>query len=486
MLSIQGLESVLPLAELMDRNNLMVVPVQGTPLDALVKATRSTPQFAVPVATGQPGFDVATQDIAYMANTPSSATGLCEHDMVQEELVEMAAKAVRGHLLVLRTAVMPAIVALHDAVAKAMGDMPASRMLGMEVKVYDLPAPMKAAAIESLISKWEGVPFASPPLRLKCPDVTMEKLRELMKTGSAAFDAEVDKWIAIKGDTFFLQAWEDIFQTKNDHFEKFSKAMECREEGLDRALFTFLVARKIYDDPIEGTTMSLPRFKELACDFRDQAAGYLRRGLDEWEKVKQQKRMIRSVEGDKIITVNENVYRPWIVEKGGDNDILLGNLATRAGFTTEEQLTQNAENLKGAWMRVLARTGSAERTERFTTLKQILLSEFRKSVNDLKGDVDGPDASAAEREEVLKRFEKLVRALTPTDCTDLYKLCIELICRARFYKLPEAETFFKQMMQIEKDEPGISAREASTIATIDYIATWVAEQMKVIRVGQQY
>jgi len=154
---------------------------------------------------------------------------------------------------------------------------------------------------------------------------------------------------------------------------------------------------------------------------------------------------------------------------------------TKSGYTTEEQFVQNAETLKAAWTRLLTRTSAADRTERFTLLKQILNSEFRKSINDLKGDVDGPDASAAERAEVLKRFAQLVAALRPSDCTDLYVLCTKLVCRARFYKVPEAEEFFLQMMQIEKDEPGISPRDASTIATIDYIACWVAEQFKVIR-----
>lgn len=481
MLSVNSLEAVLPLAELMDRNNLMVTPIEGTPLDELVKATRTTEKFAQPLDGKQGEYVVMTHDIAYMANKVNAATGVCDHHIAQDALVEMASKAVKNYLVVLRTAIKPAIMELHDAVAKLMSDMPTSKLLGWSVKSFDLPAPMKSSAIEGLISKWEGVPYASPALRMKCPDVTMDQLRTLMKTGAAGFDGDIDKWIAVKGDSWFLQLWEDLFQTKNDRFSKFNQAVECREEGLDRSLAVFLIARKLAEDPIEGINMSLPALKALASEFRDQAASRIQRGLEEWAKVLQRKQLVRSTD-DNCIVVNENVYRPWIMDKGGDIDILLGNLATKSGFTTEEQLTQNAERLKAAWTRVLTRTSAADRTERFTLLKQILSSEFRKSVSDLKGDVDGPDASAGERAEVLKRFSQLVTMLRPSDCTDLYVLCTKLVCRARFYKVPEAEEFFLQMMQIEKDEPGISPRDASTIATLDYIACYVADQFKVLRV----
>lgn len=481
MLSQQSLEAVLPLAEVMDRNSVIVTPVTGTPLDQLVNATRSGPQFAIPVDGKAGQFNPDIFNIGYMANQPSQATGVCEHDVAQDNIVEMAARGVRGHLMVIRSAVIPAIIELHDAVEKQMDSMPTSKILGMEVKIFDLPAPMKSPAIEGLISKWQGVPFASPALRMKCPDMSMEDIRELMKTGASGFDADVDKWIAIKGDSFFLQLWEDIFQTKNSNFERFNQAVECREEGLDRSVAIFLIARKLVDEAPEGTRMSLPALRELAQQYRDQAAAKIQRGLDDWANVKKRKQLVKKVDG-RCILVNECVYRPWIAD-GGDNDVLFGNLVKQTNYTSVDQFKNAAGELKTAWNRTVATSGTAEKSERFLLLKQMLLGEFRKSVSDLADLDGGPDASAAERVEVINRFRAELNTLREIDTLDRYQLCVKLVCRSRFFKIPDAEDFVLQMMKIEKDNPNITAREAATIATIDYIACWVAEMFRVSAVG---
>lgn len=482
MLSRQSLEAATPLTTLMDRHNVVITPVQGSPLDQLVNATRSGPQFAYPVDGKQGEFQPNVFDIEYMANKVNDATGVCDHSVAQDAIVDMAARAVRAHLTVIRSVILPAVNDLHDTVAKAMSDVPASKILGMEVKVHDLPLPMKSGAIENLISKFEGVPHASPALRMKCPDITMDDLADLMKTGAAGFDGDVKKWIAIKGESFFLQLWEDIFQTKNDHFDKFSDAVECREEGLDRSLAIFLIARKLFETPVEGTRMSLPALKSLAAEYRDQAAAKIRRALDEQANVKKRKTLVKKVD-DKCVIVNECVYRPWVMDQSGDNDVLFGNLVKKTGYTTVDQLSENASELKAAWMRVVSVSATADRTERFLQLKQMLLSEFRKSVNDLASDVQGPDASAGDRVAVIDRFRAELSVLREVDCQDLYTLCVKLITRARFYKVGDAEDFMLQMLKIEKDNPDITPREAATIATVDYIATWVAEMFKVSSVG---
>lgn len=484
MLSLNSLEAATPLTEIMDRSNLMVLAAPGSPLEQLVNATRSNARFALPVEGKQGQFYPSTYDIEYIANKRNDS-GVCEHDVVQDQIVEMAARAVRGHLIVIRNAVIPAIMQLHDCVAKAMSAMPVSSLLGMEVKIFDLPQPLKSPAIENLISKFEGVPHDSPALRMKCPDIQMDDLRTLMKTAAGGFDGDVDKWIAIKGDSFFLQLWEDVFQTKNDRFGKFGDAVECREEGLDRSLAIFLIARKLYEDPIEGIRMALPAFKSLAAQYRDQAAAKIRRALDDWELVKRRKLLVKKVD-QKCVVVNEVVYRPWIMEGNGDNDILFGNLVKQTGFTTVDQFTDNASALKAAWNRTAAASATGDRAARFLQLKELLLSEFRKSISDLKGDVEGPDTSAAERDDVFKRFRAELAKVRDTDVESVeqfYPLCLKLVCRSRFYKVPDAENFICQMMKIEKDNPGITPREASTIATVDYIASWVADMFKVVPVG---
>lgn len=477
MLNRESLEAALPLAELMDRANLVVRPRDGSPLAELVAATRSDTKFALPVEGKVGEVMPSIFDIEYIANTPNPATGVCEHDVALDALVELGVQGAQGYQQVIKNGVIPAVLELQANVAKAMQDMPVSALLGMEVKIYDLPLPIKSPAIEGLISKWLPTPLASPALRMRCPDVTMEELCDLMKTGAAGFDSEVTKWVATKGESWFLQLWEDIFQTKNDRFDKFNDAVGDRDEGLDRSLAIFLIARKLVDDPVEGTSMSLPALKSLASEYRNQAAGRIERAMDDWANVKKRDILVKRTD-DKCVTVNEVVYRPWIMA-GGSNELLFGSLAKRTGFITTQQIDAAAEDLKAAWMRLAASTKATERTQRFLQLKEMLYSEFRKSVNEYKGDADGADASAYEREKVLGLFRTELAKFNANNVDDLYAVCLKLICRSRFYKI-ECEGFIQTMMKVEQENPNISAREASTIAIIEYISTWVAGQFLVV------
>ncbi len=480
MLCIEALETALPLTDRLDRAGVIVRPVSGTPLDMVVQATRSSQQFAIPVE-GSTTFQPNLYDIAFIANARDIATDTCAHDVALDHIVAMAAKAVQGHLAVIRNGVVPAILSLHDAVKRGMQDLQASSILGLEVKVWDLPLPMKNAALAGLISKFESTPLDSPALKMKCPDITMAELLDLMHTGAKGFDSDIDTWVLTKGDSFFLQLWEDIFTTKNDHFDRFIDAINCREQGLDRSLAIFLIARKLMDEPLAGTPMALPAFKMLAAEYRNQAAAKLARSLDEWSGLKKSKIMVKTIE-DKAVLVNECVYRPWIAS-GGDVEVLLGSLVTNARYVTAKQLDDNAAELKRAWTRHVSLSGVIEKSNRFIQIKQMLLAEFRRSLNELKGDVDGPDVGADERDQVLKLFRAELDKAKESHCDDLYNLCLKLICRSRFVKV-DAEDFLMDMQRIQKDNPACSPREAATVAAMEYIANWVGEQFQVAQVNR--
>jgi hypothetical protein len=477
MLCREALESALPLTERLDRAGKIVHAVTGTPLDMMVRASRSGPNFSIQVGTV---YQPSIADIEYLANARDGIDGTCEHDVVSDQMIAMAAQGVRNHLVVVRTGVKPAILALHDAVKQKMTDLPTSSILGMEVKIHDLPEPMKNAAIEGLISKFETVPLESPALRMRCPQVDLDQLKELLHTGARGFDADVDQWIAVKGDSWFLQLWDDIFTTKNDHWDSFRDAIECRECGLDRAMAIFLIANKLSENAIEGITMALPAFQALAQQYRDQAAAKIRRALDDWAATVKRQILVKQVNG-RCVTVNECVYRPWIAA-GGSNDLLFGSLISGAGYISVPQIDGNAAELQRAWNRQVGLTNNVEAGARFNALKQILFAEYRKSNNDLK-DEGSVDVSAAARETMLAKFKNELNQVKESDCANLYTVCLKLICRSRFDGT-DAEEFLLNMQSIQEQNPDLDVREAATIATIDYIACWVADQFRVTDVGR--
>jgi hypothetical protein len=481
MLAIQAIETALPLAERCDRAGVIVLPVTNTPLDLLVRATRSDTQFAVPVDGKLGEYQPSVYDIEYIANKVNDATGVCEHNVTMDHLVELGANAVRQHLYVVRNLVKPAVLDLAQKVGTALDNMPAGQVLGLELKIFDLPAPMKNPALDSLTSKFEETPLASPSLNVKCPDIQMDELRELLHTGAKSLDSDIDQWIAVKGDSWFLQLWEDIFTTKNSQFSKFADAVNCREEGYDRALAIFLIARKLFEDPIEGIPMSLPSFKSAMAEFRNQAAAKLARAASDWATTKKNGIIVRRSE-PKSVTVNECVYREWIKD-GGSNELLFANLLKKTGFVGIKQILAQAGTLQAFWNQQVAYAGSIERSQRFVTAKSLFLSEFRKQLADAKGEQDGPDAGAYDRAHVESLFKAELAKLKESDLDDLHCVALKLLCRSRFYKT-DAEDFLTEMETITKENPMLSPREVASLAAVEYICCWVAEMFNVTRVNR--
>lgn len=474
MLTVEALEAALPLTALLDQSGAVVNPVPNTPLALLVQETRSSEQCAAVDAQGV--VSLATQDIAYLANSRDEHTGVSPHDTTLDHLVSVGVKAVQTHLQIVRGRVVPAVTELYKAVRQHMEDVTASELLGMEVKICDLPGPMKNGAIESLISKYENTPLASPALKMKCPDLTAQEIQTLMHTGASGFDADIDKWLAIKGETWLLTLWQNMFTQKSDAYRVFRDCVEHREDGMDHALAVFLISRKLAEEAIEGVEMSLPAFTTLACEFRNQAAAKISRVMEDWAKLKKQGILVKW-QGGKTVIVNECVYRPWI-EAGGENEVLFGGLLENEGFVTVARLDAEAARLKAAWNRHVGITGVIERASRFNAMKRFLATEFRRQIEALEEDTGGPDINAANRAQVMRLFNAELAKIKPTESDDLYSICLKLVCRSRFHQT-DAETFLLNFERIKQSNPSMELREVGTLATIEYVADWVACQFTV-------
>lgn len=473
MLSIEALEASLPLAQLLDRAGVVVTPVPNTPLAMMVQATRSDSMFANQGPSGD--IVVNVQDIVAVANAKDEA-GVNDHSNVTDGITNMAVAAVKKHLAIIRGGVTPVICDLHDNVVKKMADVSASSLLGMEVKIYDLPKPIRNPALANFVEKYGDAPISKPALTMKCPVLPYADIVELMKTGAAGLDRDIVEWAAVQGETWVLQAWETVFRGfHGPQDSNFRLLIADQVDGLNRALFIFLVARKLAESAeLQGIEMSLAGLKALAQEYRDQAAAEIARSIDRWETTKKGQFLVRKFDG-KAVIVNEVVYREWI-KAGGENEVLFGALVAGGDTKTVPQINERAAQFKAAWVRHVSMTGMAERTARFTTLKRFLSAEFRRQLNEtVEGEVD---INAHNREVVMKRFKAELDCLKENECDNLYAICTRLVCRARFYQTG-AEDFLADMEQLKSKYPSCEVRELATLASVKYVAKWIASQFRV-------
>lgn len=478
MLSIDALNSALPLTEAMDAKGLKIVPIPGTPLEKLVQATRSDDNFNMICDDGS--VMPSLSDIEYIANAKDEVFGGSPHDMAFDNIVDPAVVAVQEHLNFARNVVKPAVQELVEGTAAYLEGKTVSALLGMEVVTYTPPAPVLNNGLDNLVRQFGEVSFDVPMLDMRCPTLPVSEIVELMKTGSASLDRDIENWVATLGESCIINVWENVFQQKqaelNDRtvvsFRDFTEDKTC---GVDNALIIFLLARNLVDNVLPDTEMEHRAYENLMADFRNQAGARLCRAIDELEKISKTQTIVRSVAGS-VTTVYSFTYDKWLKE-GGSNEILFGNMLTTPSVVTADNLNARAEELKAKWTRHSSLTATMESNRRFLRTKEALVNAFEKQIREA-GEGFIEEATLGNRETVIQRFRDMVEGIRAEEVTDLYGLALRLVCRARFAKT-DAELILGGIERVKRENPDLDIREAAAISTREYVGYWVASQMKV-------
>jgi hypothetical protein len=483
MLTQEALNSAIPLTTLLDSNNVILVPVAGTPLAALVVATRSDTRFnsetsvATPEGVSIKQYSPNVVDIEYIANVKDPVLNTNAHDDAMDSVVEMAANAVREHIVFAKSVVAPTVEDLVNRVVGRLSNNAPSTLLGMEVVVWEPAKPLLNSALENELRKYETLAFDNPTMNLQLPSLTVAEIIELMASGSGGLDGDIKEWAAGKGESFFINIWENVFQIKQAELNEVTPitfrtwAYEM-EDCVDNALAIYLIARKIFDDPLPGTEMNLNAFSKTIVELRNQSAARLCLFLDEMTKIDRADLLIRSMT-DRVTTVNGSVYAKWI-EGSGENEILFGNLLQQPREITLTGITARAEELKGIWNRHATLISTVERNKLFTRTKEVLMSEFADQMRVLSANVEG---SLANMTSVLGLYSDCLDDMREDELVDIWDACLKLLCASRFIRT-EARGILLGIERVKKEHPHIEIREAAAISAIEYIADWVATQLQ--------
>lgn len=479
MLTKAALESAQALTEVMDANRLSLVPIPGTPLEALVNATRSDQNFMTVKACQD--YWVDTASIEYIANAKDPVFDKSPHDLVMDDITEVAIKAVQGHIVFAKSVVAPAVAHLVECTMVTLNELTPSVLLSLEVVICTPPAPLNNSSFETSVRKYEEVSFDVPKMNLRLPSLTVSEIVDLLKTGTSSLDQDIGEWVAALGDSWLINLWENVFQIKQANLSEttpvtFKSFVEHRTLGVDYAVAIHLLSRKLADAPPAGTEMSLNIFQTTIIEYRNQSGARVCRALDELATIEKNGVLVRSIDGSKI-TVNSSVYRKYI-EAGGENEVLFGNLLDLPSVVTVEHLNEKAGKLKAVWSRHSALTATVEHNRRFARTKEILFKHFQTQMRDIP---EGEEATLGNRETVIRQFRDQVELVSESEMSDLYALCLRLVCRSRFYRT-DAERILSGIERIKKENPLIEVREAAAVSVIEYTAYWLASQFRVIAV----
>jgi hypothetical protein len=463
----------------LDAQRMTLAAIADTPLAALVAATRLVPQPDVVSNTPTNAYTPDLDFIQDMANVRDPDDGSNQHDQAISDIAAVAIPAVRNHLNFARTVVNPLVEELGQKVGARIAAMNPTSLSGAEIRIKDVPTPFGNAALETLISRFTGVAYDSPPLTMRLPDIEdISTNKAMFQTGTASLDTDVEQWLASRGDSFIQEVWEGVFQVREVQIgqvvrKTFTDWIGDADCGAHYSLAIFLLARHLLDNIPAGTQMDLRQYEDLCADFRDQAACAIGRGIEREDQIVKNGVLVSG--HDRLrVEVNSEVYRKWI-ENGGENEVLFGNALQPTPFVTVTEIDANARRLRKAWDQHTGLVVTVERNKRFNTIVGLLDQYFNEQIS--QANVETDFTASGGMELVRKRFRDELRTVTESDLENIYRLALRLICKARF---PE-HAAFEILSGIDRNKaqnPQLDVRECATLSTFEYVAAWIASMIR--------
>lgn len=475
MLPMATLEQARALVDRLDGLKLAVTPVAQSPLATLVTASRID-KAIVRQENGKTWIDYELAE--KIVNVQDEKIGVNFHDAAMDDLVAHLAPMIQEHIQFARGVVSPEVEELATRVKKSIEALTPSELLGAQVVTMDQSPLLKNSAFEQLIAGFTGAPYNSPKLTLNLPDLTTDELVELMMTGHASIDQDIEAWLATEGRDWLLDLWGGVFQIKPRSADSTKRVFldwtEDRECGVDYALAIFLLSHKLNQHPLEGSNIDLKTLESVTADFRVQAAQRIQHEIEKVERYEKNKVLVLS---NYRLTayVQPQVYREYI-EAGGTNEALFGNLLRQTPYVMLRDVAEHQAALQEDWARHCASVSRLERINRLSHIKAIFTMHFRELLAEAVSREEGLVNNA---ETVLAKFMELVAQITEEDLSCIYKLSLKLVCLARF---PE-KAAYDILLGIDRNaeqNKSLSVREAATLAIMEYICDWLVAQMKVV------
>lgn len=468
MLTKNSLEIAAQYASTAGQRGVSLYAMPGTPLANLVQATRASGSTQM-IDISKPDFRLQEyiDNVLYMSNTRDETLGGSPHDFAMDEMITLIGTSVAGHFSNVRNKVKPDIVTFVENMKVAVDGVNNEDITKQfEVKVWRPIAPIANGTITPYYEKYAESKYSKVDLSVKLPNKTDVEIKELMLTLNPTADIDIVEWMAEMGSTFFNNIWETVFQVNpNTNWHYLEEVFADKEAAPNCALAIFLLASNLYDNPPEGTNMSLSSFNTYMTDYRNQAALQLINYADRYNVAVRNDILVKSSQ-NRLISVYEPVYKKWI-DEGGRNEVLFG-LSLRDGIPdfTKNGINANAQAYLEEWARFVSYTRTANKINHFTIVRDLLVSVFVKqfSPNDA----------------LLNAFKNEVNKITEKDVSDMWGLAKHLIC-CTVYCATDAEIILNDFEAIQAESPGMDPREVAALVMLKNLARWGSSQIQVVR-----
>lgn len=488
-------QAAIDLAEELDRRSIGLVAVPGSEVNVLTNL--STVKIDAPIPLGLTPEELARE---YIPNAEvieqESSLGLVstegsygsQHADKLDELVTGLADTVAQHLSFARNTVTPAVREFHTRLTASLESIPTTATFNPVLVKENLPEPMLSSLLQSAISEYRTSPYVPVGVRAGAAEATAEEIIANMTTGNDAVDADVKQWLHRIGDAFVVDVWNAVFTTNGSPSATFVSMSEDRTTGVDAALVVFLLARRLLDNPTDNASNTLEGWRKAVGDLLVQSGLRLAHAFDDANRDLESQLLVLGYTQD-VVTVFAPVYEQFIAA-GGSDAILFGNILTDAPRLFAPAVLERATEFLENWERQNRILTARNLNNRYTASKSMIdfraeelvaqnIKEFFPQLEDggaVVLDVNHPTVA-----EAISRIRAMVAELTSDDLKDTWKLATRIVASGIFY-YTDAQAILDGINKVCAANPEIDVKEASLIATIEYVADYVAAQLAPIQI----
>lgn len=467
-----ALNSAVPSADYFDQRDLVVTAGGNSVLGRCVAALPATFQRDHHSKVCPETF---VNFLAANAMAPNEGTGFSEFQARITESAEVAARAVTTELFQARTIVKPIVEELTSRMCEQMEMIGKNPITDVEIVRRRIPAPLKHPSLIASIKRASDIVTSTKRPNLRLPSLSASEILPLMRTGAGELDKAIEEHFASKPEGWLETAWTNIYTERSASGMDLQAVMFGRN-NIDIALFVFLTARRMWDNPLPETNMAAGSYSEAMVFLRDQAAKILLAEVSTLANEEKAGILIYSVTGTRV-EVWEDTYRDWLAS-GGKNEVLLGMLISGENKSTIADINSNAQEYINAWTRHEGINSAAFANNRLLRVRDALRLEMQHITMN-SSEEEFPTATRAA---AMATFNRMANEINYSDLECMPMTCMRLVCRSRFPGRNFEAILESLQRQIDENDE-LSIQEAVEVVTQEHVARWVATQMTLVAPG---
>jgi hypothetical protein len=407
-------------------------------------------------------------------NTPNA------YDIMSDEYIQELSKSVNSHVKFARSVVVPIVKTFAETLSEEVKKYEFnSAEDGFVVKFFSLPVDLLGMIRKDLSkTKIDYKPSVYLPVD-KLP--SFEFLNYVYDDNNTAFNEAVATWFSGIGQNLAMSFISDSSGYSLNEINHFNKC-----------LVNYLLYRTINDKVDLDFGLSRSELKSKARELELYYAKELAYAIEVIEDkinngvvvLDHEKTLINDELSYFIVLSKENF--DTFVQGGGCLETIFGGIYANkinSRVTIKEALA-NLEVFNNSWNTVKFLHDAKNHNARLSVFKKVLLNVFETTLHGEKEDSvkDMIESEGQERYNttVYKQFKEYIETLSFNSINDIYNIALKTVAMIMFYPTASYQ-LLNDMNELTTKDPNLDPREASLLASINYITDFFIGQLQFVK-----